>query len=244
MAELSSKLQFGKSLREYYPSISREWLTPKEAQKEYNRLRAIANKRYEALERNYPASSMAQEYRGGFPSAKGETDDRVYNRLYNVAKYLESKLSSVTGQRSYRKKAIASLHESGYDFINESNFDQFTAYMDEVKSHSDARSIEYQSEDIVEMFGRVMEEDADPEEIARDFEYWLDNEDAPMPKSEKRRPKTEKEREKIRQKQADMGAHKTAGRRGQSRMDRQQRARNARMRNRNNRNDRRRGRRR
>jgi hypothetical protein len=116
--------------------------------------------------------------------------------------------------------------------------------MDEVKSHSDARSIEYQSEDIVEMFGRVMEEDADPEEIARNFEYWLDNEEALMPKSEKRRPKTEKEREKIRQKQADMGAHKTAGRRGQSRMDRQQRARNARMRNRNNRNDRRRGRRR
>lgn len=244
MAELKSKLQEGKSLREYYPAISKEWLTPKEARKEYNRLRAIANKRYAALERNYPASSMAQEYRGGFPSAKGESDQRVYNRLYNVAKYLQSKMSSVTGQRAYRKKAIASLHESGYDFINESNFDQFTAYMDEVKSHSDDRAVEYQSEDIVDLFERALEEDADPLEVAEDFEYWLDHEEEPMPESrEKREKKAEKQREKIRKKQAGKPYAQTAGRRGQSPKDSRPRSRSATKRSKN-RIDRRRGRRR
>lgn len=241
MAELKSKLQEGKSLREYYPAISREWLTPKEARKEYNRLRTIANRRYAALERNYPASSMAQEYRGGFPSAKGESDQRVYNRLYNVAKYLQSKMSSVTGQRAYRKKAIASLHESGYDFINESNFDRFTAFMDEVKSHSDARSVEYQSEDIVELFERALEEDADPEEVAQDFEYWLENESEPLPESLEKR---EKKREKIRKRQAGKPADQTAGRRGRPRKkDTRPRSRNATKRSKN-RIDRRRGRRR
>lgn len=238
MAELKSKLQEGKSLREYYPAISREWLTPKEARKEYNRLRTIANRRYAALERNYPASSMAQEYRGGFPSAKGESDQRVYNRLYNVAKYLQSKMSSVTGQRAYRKKAIASLHESGYDFINESNFDQFTAFMDEVNSHNEARSKD--SERIMDLFERALEEDADPMEVAEDFEYWLDHEEEPMPES---REKREKRAEKIRKKQAGQPYAQTAGRRGQAPKDSRPRARSARKRSKN-RIDRRRGRRR
>lgn len=180
--ELKSALRPGLTYRDYWPDAARSVFTPREARKEYNRLRKIANRRLAALQRWYPESRVAMQFRA-FPSVKaGESDRRIYNRLYEVSKYLGLKLGSVTGMRSYRKKAIASLQEAGYDFVNEKNFDRFTQFMDEVRTHGEQRDIAYQSEQIVELFGRAEEEKADTLTVARNFQTYLDNEDRPLPK--------------------------------------------------------------
>lgn len=210
-------------LRDYYPDAARARLTPNEARKEYNRLRRIANKRLEALGRNFPESKIYREYAGRFPAAGKESERRIYNRLYEVSKFLLQKMGSVTGQRAYRKRAIASLREAGYDFINESNFDAFTDFMEEVKSHSESRG--YDSEQIVELFERTEKENADPEEVAKHFSEYLDNEDIALPKKKaeprtKQKPKREIDKKlEERRKQYRPGARSSrrGGRRGKDR---------------------------
>ena len=196
MADLSNRLKSGLALQDYYPEAARNVFSPAEARREYNRLRRLANKRLEELQRHYPASSMAREYAAGFPALGSDGDRRLYQRLYRVARFLSSKLGSVTGMRQYRKRMIASLHEAGYDFVNESNFNAFTDFMDEVKTHRSYS--DYASEEIVELFGEAVEKNADPVSIAEAFEYWIDREEVEIPEEEQKklaaRPKPKKEK--------------------------------------------------
>lgn len=169
----TNRFKPGLSLGDYYPSAARQVFTEAEARKEYARLRKIANRRLEALERNYPKSQMARMFKGGFPAAGKDAGQRIYSRLFDVARYMQSALGSVSGERAYRKKMISSLHEAGYTGINAKNFDDFTMFMEEVKQHMSEREFAAKSEQIVELFEQAEEEDADPEEVAKAFDEYL-----------------------------------------------------------------------
>lgn len=183
----TNRFKPGLSLGDYYPSAARQVFTEAEARKEYARLRKIANRRLEALERNYPKSQMARMFKGGFPAAGKDAGQRIYSRLFDVARYMQSALGSVSGERAYRKKMIASLHEAGYTRINAKNFDDFTMFMEEVKQHMSEREFAAKSEQIVELFEQAEEEDADPEEVAEAFEEYL-SERKDIKKARKNKP--------------------------------------------------------
>lgn len=183
----TNRFKPGLSLGDYYPSAARQLFTEAEARKEYARLRKIANRRLEALERNYPKSQMARMFKGGFPAAGKDAGQRIYARLFDVARYMQSALGSVSGERAYRKKMISSLHEAGYTGINAKNFDDFTMFMEEVKQHMSEREFAAKSEQIVELFEQAEEEDADPEEVAEAFEEYL-SERKDIKKARKNKP--------------------------------------------------------
>lgn len=224
--DLQSKLKSGLTISEYYPQAARELFTPAEARKEYARLRKIANRRLVSLGRKYPESSIYQQYGRGFAPGGSETDKRIYARLFDVARFVNSKMSSVTGQRAYVKRSIASLHESGYTFINEKNFYRWVRFVEEVRQHEEARGVEFQSEDIIDMFERVEEENADPDKVAEDFEYFLENEETDLPKAkptERMTPEQVRKRQAGRPKEqprkrgrlpASLGSTRKGGRRG------------------------------
>lgn len=172
----TNRFKPGLSLGDYYPSAARQVFTEAEARKEYARLRKIANRRLEALERNYPKSQMARMFKGGFPAAGKDAGQRIYSRLFDVARYMQSALGSVSGERAYRKKMIASLHEAGYTGINAKNFDDFTMFMEEVKQHMSEREFASKSEQIVELFEKYEDAEADPRTIQRAFDRYMANE--------------------------------------------------------------------
>ena len=212
--QLSSKLKSGLTLQDYYPEAAKAVFNPREALREYNRLRRLANARLSALQRRYPTSSIAREYKAGFPAAGKEDARRIYHRLYQVAKFMQLKLASVTGMREYRRKSIETLHERGYDFVNESNFDRFTDFMEEVKTH-EAYS-DYPSEEVVELFQEAEEKNADPEKIAGAFEKYLNEEGYRNEIEMEGRPvKTKAKPRRNKQQPAPLGS--PAGRRGRAR---------------------------
>lgn len=183
----TNRFKPGLSLGDYYPSAARQVFTEAEARKEYARLRKIANRRLEALERNYPKSQMARMFKGGFPAAGKDAGQRIYSRLFDVARYMQSALGSVSGERAYRKKMIARLHEAGYTGINAKNFDDFTMFMEEVKQHMSEREFAAKSEQIVELFEKADDVGADTDEVARSFQAYLDNEKV-LKKARKSKP--------------------------------------------------------
>ena len=175
----SNRFKTGYEIYDYFPEVARANMSVKEARAEYARLRKIAGRRLEALQRYYPESKTAKRYRKGFAALpREEKAGRVYKKLYEVARYLNEQLGSVSGARSYRKKSIESLHESGYTFINAKNFDQFGAFMDEVKTHSIYRGLD--SEQAVKLFGKALKKKMDPAKVARAFEKYLDEKNSPL----------------------------------------------------------------
>lgn len=175
----SNRLKKGLEIWDYYPEVARANMSLKEARAEYARLRKIAGRRLEALQRYYPESKTAIRYKKGFkPLPREEKAGRVFKRLYEVARYLNEQLGSVSGARAYRKKSLESLRESGYTFINKSNFDAFGRFMDEVKTHSIYRGVD--SEQAVKLFGKALRKKMDPQEVARDFERYINEKDSPL----------------------------------------------------------------
>lgn len=174
----TNRFKQGLTIYDYFPDVARAHMSKKEARAEYARLRKIANRRLEALKRNYPESEIAKRYRRGFKALdRYEKSTRIYKRLYEVARYLANQLGSVTGQREARKKQLETLHERGYTFVNKRNLDAFNEFWRAVRTHATARA--YDSEQIVELFAKAQKSKTDPQKVAKAFELYM-QEDSPL----------------------------------------------------------------
>lgn len=166
----------------YDPSVSRAvFATAKEVSKEYNKLRRVANQRLARLENaGYGDSAIMRRYGEGFGSVRGMTEAQKRAKLGEVAKFLGLKTSSVSGQKAALESFVETMQEKGYDFINKNNAAAFGRFMEAAKKHYGSKKA-FDSELIVDLFERTLEADADPEQIAEDFDYWSENMDQLRP---------------------------------------------------------------
>lgn len=172
-----SGLPKGKKIFDYFPEVSKAHMTRQDAIEEYSKLSQRANKRLGALQRTYPKSYISKRYGEGFkPITKGESDTRVFKRLYDVARYLNMAEGSVTGYREARRKQLATLHEHDYKFVNARNLEQFNEFWETVRAHGVSKAISAQSESIAELFEEAKRKRLDPQIVARAFDKYLSKE--------------------------------------------------------------------
>lgn len=168
----TNRFKDDRTIYDYFPEVARSHMSKKEARAEYARLRKIANRRLEALKRNYPNSEIARRYRKGFkPLERFEKSTRIFKRLYEVARYLNTQTGSVTGQRAARKKQLETLREHGYTFINKKNLDEFNEFWRAIRTHSTYRGA--MSEEVVELFAKAKKAKLDPQTVASAFEKYI-----------------------------------------------------------------------
>lgn len=176
----SNRFKEGFRIYDYFPEVARNKLTKREARKEYNRLRKIANRRLEALKRNYPKSEVARRYRQGFkPLQEFESSTRLYKKLYELARFMDMKTASVTGQRAARKAQLETLREHGYTFVNKGNLDEFNEFWRTVRTHAAYSGA--MSEEVVELFAKAKKAKLDPQTVAKAFDKYLEK-DSPLAK--------------------------------------------------------------
>ena len=65
------------------------------------------------------------------------------------------------------------MREMGYTFLNKSNIREFGKFWQEVKKHAEYKS--YDSERIVNMFRDAKRKRIDTEDLAKDFNFWIEN---------------------------------------------------------------------
>ena len=96
---------------------------------EYTRLRDIAHKRLGRLEK---AGFTPREFKQGIPRLRDIRGNvsLFAHTLADLYSFVSSPMSRVAGARSARSKTIESLHERGMSFVNESNIQQFGAFME------------------------------------------------------------------------------------------------------------------
>lgn len=116
---------------EYYP-YRLEQIDERALRKEYTRLRKIANKRLNRLQASdYKETDLAKEYAGGFALLADVKD--LPRELTQLARFVASERSSVTGLKRIDKQTVETLQEHGYTFVNAKNVRQFGAFMEEMR---------------------------------------------------------------------------------------------------------------
>lgn len=116
---------------DYYP-YRLEQIDEIALRKEYTRLRKIANKRLNRIQASeYKETDLAKEYAGGF-ALLADVED-LPRELTQLARFVASEKSSVTGLKRIERQTISTLHQHGYTFVNTKNVRQFGAFMEEMR---------------------------------------------------------------------------------------------------------------
>lgn len=180
----------GGSLGRYYTTESAQYFTPQEVRAEYARLRREANRRLEVLRRSEFANIKAVTNRPDDYAAlpKGLDEKEARAALFDVARFISLKTSSLKGARAARREWIESMHKAGFEWVNASNADAFGRFLGAVQE-SDAAS-GYDSGDKAGyggLFRLAQKKNIDPKEMAADFQYWMEHrkelEDTPRMRS-------------------------------------------------------------
>lgn len=160
----------------YDLSTQSDIFTFKEAKKEYSRLRSIANKRLQRLGKSeFAGSTTYKNWSAGFETLENLGKERDLRKaLYDVARFLNTKTSTVTGARKAQSEFVKTMNEMGYTFINRQNAQQFGEFMREVKKHADYKGRD--SEQLVDLYKTAKEKRIEPLSLAKNYEKWFDNE--------------------------------------------------------------------
>lgn len=161
-SEIKAKLEAGGSLE-------------KEVRKEYTRLRDISQKRLKRLAAaGYTNTDVYQKNVNHYPKLKDiKTKSELAQRLSDLSRFVGSSQSIVTGIKAREQKILETLKESGYTFVNKSNLKDFGDFMEQYRDQ--LLDMEYDSGDAAELYSIVEKHKLDPDKVAKDFEWYLDN---------------------------------------------------------------------
>ena len=168
----------GGSLGRYYVSDSAQYFTPAEARAEYARLRREANRRLEVLRRSDFANIKAVANRPGDYAAlpRGMSEKEVRAALFDVARFISLKTSSLKGARAARREWIDSMHRAGYTWVNASNADAFGRFLGAVQQSEAASGYDSgDKEGYSGLFRLAQRKNIDPQSMAEDFQYWMEH---------------------------------------------------------------------
>lgn len=169
------------------PTYESGWYTPsvilqeieagneRAVRKEYTRLRDISQKRLKRLAKaGYADTETYKRNVAHYPKLKDvRSRYDLAQRLSDLARFIESARSTVSGMKSSRRKALETFEEHGYDFVNKSNLDDFGAFMEEYRNQK--LDQEYDSGEAADAFRVLEKQKINPETVKEDFEFWLEN---------------------------------------------------------------------
>lgn len=110
--------------------------TPENIRAEYTRLRKIAEQRLRVIGAD-EIGAQSYTYRrnkGRFKPASQMSAGQMKIMLSEVARMIAAKTGTLSGIKAQRRKAIKTLREHGYEFINEKNYNEFGEFMREWKA--------------------------------------------------------------------------------------------------------------
>ena len=173
-----SKYTFRLPEQAYVPSADQalKVVTLRDLSKEYIRLRGIAVKSGQRLEAaGYkPGDAFSFPTLTELKAGDAEVDPRVLSKeLARLAKYISNPGRTVSGKKKQKAKAIETLHDSGYDFIDDDNFESFSEFMEFVRDKYGKRTIT--SDEVIMLFELTQKAGISKNELKAHFDDYLDN---------------------------------------------------------------------
>lgn len=145
-----------------YNPITLGHMEESDVRTEYSRLRDIAIKRLDRLGNSeFLDKSIADRRKQDFPKASSLDKRELTRALSDLGGFINSSLSTVTGQKNKRDKFIETMREKGYTFLNKNNYKTFTNFMERMRPYINAQIIG--SPDVLDIAQEELEEDEDKE---------------------------------------------------------------------------------
>lgn len=172
-----SKYTFRLPEQAYVPSAEQalKVVSMRDLSREYIRLRGIAVKSGQRLEdAGYkPGEAFSFPTLTELKAGDAEVDPRVLSKqLARLANYISKPTRTVSGKRKQKAQTIDTLNDIGYDFIEDSNFDEFTNYMDFVRDNYTKRMLS--SDEVIMLFEITQKAGIPVEELKRRFDDYID----------------------------------------------------------------------
>lgn len=167
---------------EWYTPRNLERMDPKEVRREYTRLRDIAQKRLKRIElaskgaTDWTRTETYKTYRNGVPKLSDISKEHMPYELSKLARWIERDYSRIGYLKKRMRSSIKKLHERGYTFVNEKNFIDFTAFMEEYRRQK--LDNVYGSPDAVELYGALQKRGISSTDVYNDFMDWMENAEA------------------------------------------------------------------
>ena len=174
MARTTKYVKFKFPISAYQPDALRAGYSERELRAEYSRLRDVAEKRLKRLESSEFAESQTVRYnKGRFKTlADISSTGELTHLMTDLARFLTAELSTVTGQRSYRRKSVESLREGGLTGVTTKNFGQVTRVLDWASGFK-----EYDPSELMRMLSAYAEAGISVQEVYNNlrelYEQWI-----------------------------------------------------------------------
>ena len=151
-------------------------ISQKDIRSEYTRLRDIAQKRIKRLGvSEWSSTELYRKYAGGFPKLSEIVNQtNLSYQLAALSKFVAAKTTTVTGLKQQRSKALKSLKQHGYGFVNVQNYNRFGQFMEEYRQKTLGRK-QKPSDQVADLYFQTERLGMDPKTVERDFNYWLEN---------------------------------------------------------------------
>ena len=144
-------------------------LSTADMEKEYERMRRLANRYLERVQRSeFSGEQFYKQFYGKFEKGAEELSEReLAYGIRELARYLTSDRATYTGARRARREAVKSMKEAGYDWVTYKNYGQFSQFMGLVKTAYGEQL--YDSKRIVEDYEENRQKGVSPGELFADF---------------------------------------------------------------------------
>ena len=120
---------------------------------EYTRIRDIAHKRISRLGKSeFKKSAAYQAHKMDFPKLRNLDPRDIPKAMADMVKFLQAKTSTVSGQRSRKRKTMEAWKKQGLN-LTEKNYDKVMALLHEMRS----RKILYGSDKVISLVDASME---------------------------------------------------------------------------------------
>ena len=165
-------VQFAFPISAYHPESLQEGYTERELRREYARLRDVAQKRLKRLGASEFSDTQAYQYNKErfIPTREISGMDELSHLLSDISRFLTASLSTVTGQKEYRRKSVESLNENGLKGINEGNFRKMTNMLEWASAFK-----EYDPSELVRMINAYAAAGVDLDLVLRHLEVLYDD---------------------------------------------------------------------
>ena len=173
MAARQAKLKYPFAQYTVYANRIGTGIPEKEIRKEYTRLRDILRKRIETINKSeFAGQGIAGQFPDGLPKLSEMRPEDLPYVLQQFATAINSSSGSLKGLRHRRRETIKSLQERGYTHIDKTNISSFARFMEEARE----RGLEkvYGSDTIATLYDTTIAIGISPDEVMKDFAWWVD----------------------------------------------------------------------
>lgn len=152
----------------YFPFQIRD-MSAGDIRSAYVKMRKAANQRLKRMEK--AGLGTMGSYR--FPKVRDLSERQMAEQLAEASRYMRDPRHTVPGERRFMKEELGKLHDMGYDWINESNFYEFTDFMDDLREQYGNKA--FDSGDAADVFNNAQKIGIDPDVVKENFDYFAEH---------------------------------------------------------------------